>query len=180
MTVRTDVAAGQDGRVRDDEIEHVEGEVAEELVEVSFMAHEPNGLGQAERRLQEPAHDELRHHVGDADVEAQRLPGGAALDRLHHLAAEREDLFGVTEDHLADLGQSELAPLLREQLLAELLLERMDLRAQGRMGRMQHPACRHQAALPRHDPEVEKVVVIGPLHVEENMSAKTTCHVETS
>ena len=82
-------------------------------------------------------HDRLRDHVGDADHEPQRLPGRPPLQRVLELLAEREDLVGVAERDPPAVGQHEVATLAREQLLAEDLLEPMDLAADRRMRQAQ-------------------------------------------
>src|SRR5690606_22285282 len=98
----------------------------------------------------------------------------------HHLAPEREDLVGIAENHPTHLGERELATDLREQLLAELVLERVNLRAQGRMGEAEHLAGLGEPSLASDDPEVEQVVVVHPFHGLGNMSLFSTCVVDFS
>ena len=73
--------------------------------------------------------DELRHDVRDADGEAHRPAGRPVLQRVLQLAAEREDLLGVAVHDAADVGEHEAAAHPREQLLAERVLERLQLAA---------------------------------------------------
>ena len=129
-----------------------------------LAADEAHFLRMLERGLQKPVHDPLRHHVGDPDCEAGGQPGRPPLHRVPHLGPEREDLLCVAVDDPAHLGERELAAGAGEQLLAELILEGMDLPAESRVRQAQHPAGARETAFPRDGEEVEQVMVVEPFH----------------
>lgn len=83
---------------------------------------------------------------------------------MPRLAPQREDLFGVAVDDLAHLREHQTPPLSFEQLLPERTLERTDLRAHGRVRERELAGCLRHATLARHQPEVEQVVVVQPIH----------------
>ena len=83
---------------------------------------------------------------------------------LTHLGPEREDLLCVAVDDPAHLGERELAAGAGEQLLAELILEGMDLPAESRVRQAQHPAGARETAFPRDGEEVEQMMVVEPFH----------------
>jgi hypothetical protein len=114
--------------------------------------------------LQEAVDDELGDDVHDADIEPERAPRRSVLDRVDHLATEREDLVGVPIHDAAHVGQRQLSADLREELLAQAVLERMDLRAQGRVREPQHLPRGDEAPFTSDDPEIEEVVVVEPFH----------------
>ncbi len=152
------------GRVRDHDVERVQREIREQLLVGVLVAHEAHGLGQGEGGLEQPANHELGHHVHDAHVEPERLPARSPLDAVDHLAAQGEDLFRVAEHHTAGLRQRQLAADLGEELLAELIFQRMDLRAQRRVGKPQDLACGDQPSFASDDPEIEQMMIVNPLH----------------
>src|SRR5262249_25001062 len=100
----------------------------------------------------------------DPDHQAERLSACPSLDRVQELPAERENLIGVAERHAAHLGQHEIPPLAREQLLAQDLLEAMNLAADGRMRQAELLASAGQTPLLRNDPEIEQVMIVQPFH----------------
>ena len=157
-------AAAGHRRVGDDDVQGVERQIGEELVVGVLVANQLHGLGEGEGRLQQASHHQLGDQVDDAHVQAQRLADGAPLDRVHELAAEREDVLGVVVDHPTHLGEGQPAPHLGEELLAQGFLERADLCAQGRVRHVQDLARGDQPPLARNDPEVVQVVVVEPLH----------------
>src|SRR4051812_16329929 len=109
-------------------------------------------------------HDRLRQHVGDADDEPERPAARAPLDALQEFPAQREDLVRVSKRHLTRVGEDQRPPLAQEELLAEDLLEAMDLAADRRVSQVQLGARADDAAFLRHHPEVQKMVVVQPLH----------------
>ena len=178
-----EMAEGPDGalrrhrRVRDEDVEGVEREIGEQPPEAVLAAYEADFVGMLERRLQEPVHHTLRHHVGDTDGEAGGQPRRPPLHRIEHFVPEREDLLGVAVDHPAHLGERELAAGTGEQLLAQPILEGVDLAAQRRVRKPERPPRPRQAALPRHGEEVEQVMVVEPFH---EVSARPTDCFKTS
>ena len=144
----------------------------EELLVGVLVAYEPDGLGQVEGGLQQPADHELGDDIRDAHVEPEGLPARSSLDGVHHLATEGEYLVRVAEHHLTGLGERQLAADLAEELLAELVLERMDLRAQRRVGEPQDLARTDEPSFASDHPEIEQMVVVDPFHGSQRCVAE--------
>jgi hypothetical protein len=108
--------------------------------------------------------DELGDEVADADAELRRTPRGPALEGVHELAAEPEDLVGVAEDEAARLRQLEAPADALEELLPQLGLEGPYLAADRRLGQTELLGGRRHRPLLGHHPEVEEVMVVQPLH----------------
>src|SRR5690606_42051932 len=85
-----------------------------------------------EHGLEQPVGSELGDHVCDADGDAHGPAHGPSGDKVHELAADAEDLFGVAVDDLPHLRQHQAAPGAPEELLANGLFEELDLCADGR------------------------------------------------
>jgi hypothetical protein len=133
-----------------------------------------------ERRLQDSVHDRFGEHVGDPHHQAQRPPAGASLHRVHELAAQREDLVGVPIRHPPGVGQDQIPALSVEQLLAEDVLQAMDLAADGGMSETQLLAGPDDAPLLGDGPEVEKVMIVEPFHLQDHTSIFSTARRECS
>jgi hypothetical protein len=152
------------GGVGEDDIELVEGEGGEELGEGAFAAGDADIGGDVEGGLEEALGDELGDNVGDADGEAELLTGGDAVDDVLELVAEAEDVIGVAQDGAADVGEDEAAALSLEELVAERLLEELELGADGGLGEVELLAGLGDGAGAGDGPEVEEVVVVEPAH----------------
>jgi hypothetical protein len=67
------------------------------------------------------------------------LPAAALpVDGIDQLAAEAEDLLGVAVHRPSDVGEDQLPPHLGEELLAEVVLERVDLDRRELRGVLAH------------------------------------------
>ena len=164
VAVGLHVDRGRHRRVGEHQVDLVQGEGGEQRLGPRLAADHPDRRRQLQRRRQQAIGDLLAEHVGDADDEAHRPPGGAALHGVEELTAEREDLVGVAVDHLADVGRHQPAADAGEQLLAEPRLERLDLRAHRRLRQPQLLRGPHHAAFAHDRPEVEQVMVVEPFH----------------
>ncbi len=116
------------------------------------------------RGPQHAVRDQLRHHVGDPDLHAHRPLRRPVAQRVAELAPEGEDLVRIPQRDPPRLAQHQRPPRLLEQLLAEGLLQQAELSADRRLGEIQLPRGRRNAALVRHDPEIQEVMVVQPLH----------------
>src|SRR5436309_11375746 len=158
----------REGRVGEDQVEPVDRELRQQALGLVLATDDAHGLAELERRLQETIRDQLGHDVGDPDREAERATRWPVLEGVEQLAAEREDLVREAEGDAAGVGEREVAPDAGEELLAEGRLQRPDLRADRRLPEPQLHGGAGDAALARHDPEVEEVVVVEPLHRRED------------
>ena len=164
VAVGLHVDGGRHRRVGEHQVDLVQGEGGEQRFGPGLPADHADRDRQLQRRRQQAVGDLLAEHVGDADDEAHRAAGGAPLDGVEQLTAEREDLVGVAIDHLADIGRHHPAADSREQRLAEARFERLDLRAHRRLRQPQLLRRPDHAALAHDRPEVEQVVVVEPFH----------------
>ena len=142
----------------------MDGELGEQAVRLVLAADDAHRLGARERRPKQPVRDQLGHRIGDAHREAHRLPGRPALHRLEQLPSETEDLVGVAEHQPAHVREHEPPAGPREELLTQHGLERAQLGAHRWLGQPQLRRGARHAPMTRHDPEVEEVVVVEPLH----------------
>ena len=81
--------------------------------------------------------DQLRHGIRHADGELRHAAGWTAFQRADELAADCEDLVGISIDHASDFGRDNTATLALEQLFAERLFEHADLGADRRLRQTQ-------------------------------------------
>src|SRR4051812_46983212 len=164
MAEGADAAARGDRRVRQDDVEVVQGQLGEQLLVAALVDDHPDRFADAQGRVEQLPDHQLGDGVEDADVEAQRLARGAPAHRFQELAADGEDLVGVAVDHPSYVGGNEPAAYAGEELVSEGLFERVNLGAQRRVRQPEGPSGGDQAALANHDPEVEQVMVVEPLH----------------
>src|SRR4051812_20154780 len=153
------------GSVRQDQIEGVAREPRQKLVRRRLGDHEPHLS--ASRRSEKLASDELGERVHHPDAELLRPPRRTAAHHVQKLAAEAEDLVRVPVDDASHLGGLEGAALALEELFAQRLLQRADLRAERRMREPKLFRGAGDSAFANGCPEVQEVVVVEPIHVEE-------------
>jgi hypothetical protein len=115
----------------------------------------------------------LRQHVRHADDEAHRPARRTVLHGVEQLAPQAEDLVGIAIDRAAHVGELEPAADALEELLVERVLQRADLRADGRRREAELVARAADAALACGEPEVEEVVVVQPLHAAKGYFVNT-------
>ncbi len=94
-----------------------------------------------------------------------RPADGPALQGLEQLAADAEDLVGIAVHQAPHIGEDQPAALPFEQLVADHVLEQLDLRADGGLREPQLVGGARHAAFPHDGPEVEQVVVVQPVHM---------------
>ena len=156
--------AGRWTPVGDHDVDLVERERGEERVRLALATNHAHRRVHREDRPQQPIGDQFRNDVDDPDGQAERAPRRPVADRIEQLAAEREDVVRVSVDDATDVGEHERAPLAAEELLAEHVLERADLRADGRLREPQLIRGAAHAALANGEPEVEQVMIVQPFH----------------
>jgi hypothetical protein len=121
------------------------------------------GVGQLQRRLEQAVDHGLGHRVGHADAEVERwLAGRVAMlaQRGLELAAQVEDLVGVTQRHAAVVGQLELAAALAEQGPTQPVFQQLDLAGQRLRRGVQLFARLDDAAGVGRGPEVVQVLEV--------------------
>jgi hypothetical protein len=151
----------------------VHGQIGEEPLGLVLATHQPDRFGQPERGGEKLPGDQLGDHIGHSDHQASGASNRVALDRVLQLPAEAEDLIGVAKGDPPQLGEHQPAPAPAEELLSQRVLQRPNLPAEGRLGQAKLGAGLGQAALARHHPEVEQVMVVEPLHPQKVTSANT-------
>src|SRR5205085_1715746 len=77
----------------------------------------------------------------------------------------------VAEGNTSTVRQDQVATAASEQLLAQDLLEPMDLPADRRVCQAELGAGSRDASMLRDHPEVEQVMVIEPFHPDRSMSS---------
>ena len=154
------VHGGRQRAVGEHHVELVDGELAEQGVELALAADDAHRLGQIHRWRQQQPRDRLRHHVGDAHAEGHGTPGGAALQRFLELVAEAEDLLGVVQHHASGLGQHQAAALALEEVHAEIGLQRGDLARQGLRRQPGTFRGAHDPTRTGHGPEMMELLVV--------------------
>jgi hypothetical protein len=106
----------------------------------------------------------LRDAVGHADGEAHRLPRRRCGCLLGDQFPQMKDLFGAGENRLPGVGEIDTASGRLEQLMSQILLQRLDLGADRLDGHVQPLRGSRKAALLGHDPEVVEVPVVQQAH----------------
>jgi hypothetical protein len=156
--------AGRWPPVGDDDVDLMECERSEKRVRLPLAANDAHGSVHREDRPQQLIGDQLRNDVDDSDGQAQRAPCRPVADGVEQLSAEREDVVRISVDDATDLGEHERPPLTPEEMLPEHVLQRADLRADGRLREPQLIGGAAHAALAGGEPEVEEVVIVQPFH----------------
>ena len=131
MLVGLPVDAVGDGLGRQHHVDLVGRERGEEGLKAAAPADEAQARDGGEGRAEEALGDERGEVVDDARLEPDVAPRGLLAHDDLHLGAEAEDVVGEPERDGPDVGGDEAVPLAQEQLLAERLLEALDLRADG-------------------------------------------------
>ena len=154
------------GAVGQHHVQPVQRQVGEQAVELVFVAQQAQvRLGQ--HRLQQPAHHQLGHAVGDAHRQAQARRADRLAQPLGQLLAELEDLVGLAHRCDAGFAQHQAAPGRLEQRVPQRTLELANL-GTDRLHRHVEPGrgTRHAAFL-GHDPEVVQMPVVeAQTHVQ--------------
>src|SRR5207244_5188768 len=88
----------------------------------------------------------------------------SARQHIGELAAQAEDFVRILINQLPRFRKYQPAPHPREQLLSQTFFQRPELAADSRLREIQVPARARNAALPRHHPEVQQMMIIEPLH----------------
>src|SRR6185312_150192 len=109
MTVDAQVERRVERRIGQHQIVFMQREGGDQPIQRTFVAHEAYRPAELQGRLQQALHDLLGDHVIDADRQAQRAVRGALLERAEQIAAETEDLAGVTVDETARVARDERA-----------------------------------------------------------------------
>jgi hypothetical protein len=160
VVVGADAHGGRQRRVGENQVEAVHGELGEQAVGAVVLEDQADRLVQPQGGLQQPVGHQLGKGVHDADRQAQGLAGGAGLEGVGELAAQREDLVGVFVRELARPGGHQGAAALLQELLAQGVLQLLELRAYGRLRHVQPLAGAGDAALSHHGVEVQQVPVV--------------------
>ncbi len=174
MAERLHLDRRRDRRIGDHQVERVRREIGEQALGRAVAADDLHRLRQPHRRLEQAIRDDLGDLIGDADLEAHRPPGRAILERVHQLAAEAENVVGIAKDDAAHVGEDEVASRSLKQFFAELIFEHADLPADRRLREPELLARARDGALARDGPEVQKVVVVEPLHKAVNSAYSAT------
>ncbi len=165
MTERSNRRAWAGWRVRENDIDCMQGQLAHERFGRAALAtDDAHLLIEAEGRLQDPVHDRLGERVCDPDHQAYRSSARPPLCGFQELASQGEDLVGIAKGDTTEVREHQLPALPREQLLAESIFEPVDLGADGRMREAKLLARTGDAPLFRNDPEIKKVMVVEPFH----------------
>ncbi len=166
VVVGAELRAGADGDVGEDEVDAEGGEFSEEAVDFVFMGDDGAGGIHGEGGFEECGGDAFGDRVGDADVEFLGACVGSEFDGVEEFAAEVEDIVGVFEDELSDLGHDEGASAAFEEFFAEDFFEFVDLGGDGGAGEVEGFGGAGDAAFAGDGPEVHKVVVVEEGHRE--------------
>lgn len=142
----------------------VQGQLAEQLVDLTFMAHEAQVRGVQHRRQQG-----VGGEFGQAVRQAHRQPlhplGGRLVDLMGHQLADLEDLFRAAEGGLTGFGQHQAAAFGLEQLMAQGAFQLTHLSTDGLHRHAQTVGRTGKAAFLGDYPEVMQVTVIQRTHL---------------
>lgn len=94
-----------------------------------FSTDNANVFLKVKHRLQNSMHDGFREGVGNPAHETDRFSTRQSLCGIHELSPNGEDLFGVAQRDMSELGEYQPAALSFEEVLAEDLLQPMNLGA---------------------------------------------------
>ena len=155
---------GRDRFVADHEVERLHCQVRQQPLRMVLPTHESHRLRQSNRRLEQPVGNQLGDHVGHAHHEARLPARRVSADRGQQVATEREDLVGIEVHLAANVGEHQAPPTALEELLPQLILEHTQLATQSGLCQAQLSGCGRYAACAGDRPEVQKVMVIEPLH----------------
>jgi hypothetical protein len=78
--------------------------------------------------------------------------------------SQTEDFLRIPEHNTTAVGEGQLPSLLDKERMSESLFELMNLFAHRRLRQPQFHACPGKAFLARYEPEIQKMVIIDPLH----------------
>lgn len=137
-----------------------------ERADVAIATDDVDPIGEVESGLQDLESHHLRERVGQADVQPERALPGPLPNRVHQLAPGRENLIRITEHQVSLFGENEVAPASPEKFIAERFLEKLELRADGRLGDAQFFGGFPYAAFFGDHPEVAEVMKIEEFHTE--------------
>lgn len=115
-------------------------------------------------RFQNTIRNQLRNQVRQAHDQPDRTIAGPALENIFEFASQREDLVSIAVDELTDLGQNQLPALASEEFLAEILLQRSQLTANGGLCQTKFFTGAGNTPLLCHCPEVREMVIVQPLY----------------
>jgi hypothetical protein len=153
-------AAGAHGAVGQHHVQLAEREVGQQVFKFIFHAHQPHLRVHVLRGLQQAVGDQLGQRVGDADREAH-LAGVGFFQRVLQLVAERENLVAIIEREAARFGRHQPSSLRLQQLLADRLLKRGELHADGLYCQPELLGGARDAAFLGHHPEEIQVAEIN-------------------
>src|SRR5215468_2601104 len=119
------------GSIRHHQVQFVSGETQKQLLGCIFAALNLDPSSNRKNRFQNAICDQLRDQVGQAYDQPHWMIAGASLKSIPKLFSQGEYLVGVAVDELACLCQHQFSALAREELLAEIFLERSQLAADG-------------------------------------------------
>ena len=122
------------------------------------------GFGKMQHRLKNSIGDQLGNQVRDPDSQFDGLPSRIAAQGLLQLAPESEDVNRIAIHNLTNIGQYQPAASLLEELFPKGVLQRADLSTYGWLRQAQNFASASNTAFARDRPEIEKVVIVEPLH----------------
>jgi hypothetical protein len=117
-----------------------------------------------QQRFEHAPGDELGHGVRDADGDLSAAPCARAPQHGGEFQPLGEDLVGVGVGDPSELGRHEAPPLFLEQRALQLVLEQLDLAADGLRGDVQRRRRCRDAAFAHHAPEVQQVGVVEMAH----------------
>ena len=120
-----------DGCVRDEQVQRVYAERRQQPLRCVVRALQRDTRRKPQCRFDQPVGNQLRDDVGNADEKAPRAILGIPGHGLRQFVTEREDIVGVSQRHLACVGQLQSSGCPREKRLPQSPLQRLDLRAQG-------------------------------------------------
>ena len=161
MTEGIHAQARWQGRVRQDQVQPVHSQLGQQAVELPFLADHLEGLIPLQGGLQQMAGHHLGHGIRNADPQLQRPARTARLPHdLIQLRPQVEDVLGITEGQLPGIGQLQAASTFVEQLTTKVILQQLNLTADGLGRDMQKLSGLDHATVLGDGPEIEQVLVI--------------------
>jgi len=130
----------------------MQSQLALQLPDLALVAGQPQ-RGRAQDRAQQG----MRGHFGQTIGQAHRQPDGGGRSGHRHRLRDRlpqlKDGFGPHKHRLPGLGQRQFAARRLEELVTQLLLQRLDLGADGLNGHVQALGSAGKAPLFGHHPK---------------------------
>ena len=159
MVVELDIGIHRCRPVGHDDIEPVQRQIAQQIIQLTFVAHHAQ-MRLGDHRQQQPVY----HQLGQSVTDAHRQPHCGSTDRIAHpgrqVLAEQKDQVRLLHGCQSGLGQHQPAPRWFEQGIPQRSLQFAYLRTDRLHRHVQFVGCAGYSTFLRNHPKVVEMFVI--------------------